>query len=1130
MAAVSDSIEWLRRGRAHQQAGRALDAMACFRRSARLNPAGSDAPYALGEVLWQLGLFNDAITAWRDSARINPGHIAPHFALAEALLSRMESGEAHRHALNVLALSPGDVRARMIAAVAALDLGGDGENADEEVSSLIDAATRQPRLLLVPSLAEPSARVLAAASVDRRRRALNAIVDLLSRDAALLAAPASLLALCCEHVVASPGEVDDAQVRTLLQAAVNRSYAGSEHDELRRVAVLARARSLPEFERLRQSYADLCKQHLASTMPLLWPRRAAGHPLRVIVLAGSQSSPAGEAAVRTLAGLAHADFTLTWVTLLHSPAHMPQAQDDSSRSGSAGAASETLVLRGIPGAINARQLAALDADVVLDLAGMAQPTGALLAQDIARTAVTLSTLDLCNVGPLVDRSLGSVEELAAVLAAMHHDVGSHAAASLKASELSAVWDDAVRTHQRGDRVGALAAYDQLLREEPDFASGHYLRGVALRDGGDAAAARRSFDAAVQAAPRFLEARLAAVHAALFAGDIGAAEALCEQAPPAASAQPGLLRARGAVALKQRKGEVAAELFMQAIMAAPADAEAHYNHGVALQMLHRRDDALRAYQRALLLQPSLIAADFNIGVILQEQGRLDAAIVAFENVIAGDPAHVPAHKALGEALLASRRIEEWFRAFRRFEANCPRALPLAVQALEACPYLADYAGLDRYLDRLRRDDFAPSSETELADCLEELLYLLLYFDVDADMLLGFYRTYDAVVPRVYGEPVPRQKERRPGPVRVGYLSADLRNHVMGKMMWEALRHHDRGNFEIFLYALNDESDEWTERFRELATRFHVIGDRGEREAAALIARDDLDILVDLSTHTRGARPGILAFKPARVQITHVASAGSVGMSAIDFKLTDRFADVPEARAFQIETPLVMDGCVYPYRHIDPAPGHPFRRDALAIPADAIVIGAFVSPLKLSRRCLALWREVLDRVPSALLALSPLSAEMRDVYLRLLQASGIPAQRVVVLPQGRDEAENQARYEVVDFVLDPMPFGGVNGTLEALDMGVPVVTLCGRRHGERTSFSILMNLGVQDTIAHSGGEYVEIAVKLASSPAFAGKVRELIRRGIEHSALTDMRQHARNLERAYMDALSQRCPEVLDTERA
>jgi predicted O-linked N-acetylglucosamine transferase (SPINDLY family) len=158
-------------------------------------------------------------------------------------------------------------------------------------------------------------------------------------------------------------------------------------------------------------------------------------------------------------------------------------------------------------------------------------------------------------------------------------------------------------------------------------------------------------------------------------------------------------------------------------------------------------------------------------------------------------------------------------------------------------------------------------------------------------------------------------------------------------------------------------------------------------------------------------------------------------------------------------------VYPYRHIPSAAEHPFHRARLAIAADAIVIGAFVSGLKLSRRCLALWCDVLNRIPKAMLAFSPVSPAMRVLYTRLAAAGGIGPERLIFLPQGRSDGENQARYEIVDFVLDPMPYGGVNGTLEALDMGVPVVTLVGKRHGERTSYSILTNLGVTDTVVAS-----------------------------------------------------------------
>jgi len=257
---------------------------------------------------------------------------------------------------------------------------------------------------------------------------------------------------------------------------------------------------------------------------------------------------------------------------------------------------------------------------------------------------------------------------------------------------------------------------------------------------------------------------------------------------------------------------------------------------------------------------------------------------------------------------------------------------------------------------------------------------------------------------------------------------------------------------------------------------------------------------------------------------VASAGTVGLSAIDFKLTDHDADVPENQSYQQESLLMMNGCVYPYRHVAPAPSHPFQRAALGIAPDTVVIGAFVTAMKLSRRCVSLWRDVLTRIPGARLAFSPLNPALRPMYLRALAATEIAADRVIFLPQGRDDAENQARYAVVDFVLDPAPYGGANGTLEALDMGVPVVTLVGKRHGERSSYSILRNLGVTGTIANSGREYVDIAVRLATDASFMADVRAQIRAGLAQSALTDMATHARNLEAAYLVALEAKAPDV------
>ena len=1119
-----DYGEWFARGRAHQKAGRPIDAIVCYRRALRSNSHAVQAQYRLGEALRDIGRNDEARRAWRTGLALAPAHGGMLICAATAARRAGAYDEARDAYGRVLVARPNNPDALVGYALSRIGLGE--EAAYAELGHIFTAGVVNPRW-------EELGRVLGTAPPSTARNAL--LLQLEATYAAVL--PPRLLALIAEAQIAA-GARDRA--RATLAQAEQLMPTIDDPEILRRLALAAAA--IGEPGPWAKSYAVYCTTLFASAAPVRWPRRTAGGALRVAYLlapelgvnVGNTAIPVERYLRAVIVGHSRADISAVIYVVgdvlpqeLRAllPADLPLA-----------------ILGAAPAPEMARTIGEIDADAIIDLVGMHAALGPLLAQWPARSAWTYQALAAAHVAPLITHTLPPLEGDTEEALARHRfvletalrdacaaepwfaDVAAHSAA-----ELAARWRAAVGAHQSGDVEAAIAAYRELLVEQPGYASAQHLLGVVLRDRGQRADAAHAFAAALATAPAYTESRTALANLQREDGLSAQAAELCTQGLVLAPNDVSLWRALGMARLAQYDGEGARRAFVRALEIQPGDATTHYNIGVAMQMLHRRDPALRAYQRALALNPELFEADFNIGVIFREQGKTDAAVKAFEAVLESVPRHVAAHKALVETLLGARRLGAWFKAFDRFAAMCPDALPLVVPGLEACQYRADYVGLDRYLDRLRQERFMAGNETELADCLEELSHLLLYFDVDSDVQFNLYKAYDAVAPRVYGTPLRLPEARRPGRIRIGYLSGDLRNHVMGKMMWAGLEHHDRERFELFFYSLSATSDAWTDRFRGLADHFEVIAEMSEREAAERIATDELDILVDLSTNTFGGKPGILALKPARVQITHVASAGVVGLSTIDFKLTDAFADLPENQAFQLETLLPMDGCVYPYRHVEPAAEHPFHRGPLGIPSDQVVIGAFVNPLKLSRRCLALWREVLERIPDAVLALSPSSPERREVYGRLLSAAGIALDRVRVLPQGRDDAANHARYALVDFALDPMPYGGVNGTLEALDMNVPVVTLIGRKHGERCGYSILTNLGVLQTVAESGSDYVAIAARLATDPAFKAEVKAAIRAGIERSPLTDVRAYTRHLEQAYINALAMRYPATLAATR-
>jgi protein O-GlcNAc transferase len=1110
--AVSGYVGWLQRGREHQRGRRPVDAMLCFQRAAALEPHAVDPRYLLGEVQWQLGAIPAAVAAWRDAARLSPRHLGSQLALAEASLAVADVDRAADAAAAALAIAPEDRAARVLYAVAALASGRDRAALTGLAPVLASDASR----LVSPVTGGTLARELAVEpALGGAREVLDAILPHRDRVAFALLAPLARAAQAADAPAPLRAARDE-----IARVALERPVAHGELDVLREIALaFHHAGDLPHAMRLATRYAEACIAFAPRAAPLRWPLRTSGAQLRVAVLMPNGDAAATRA-LTLLRDTAERAAHVAWTLLV-------EAQTPSVSLGG----SVIRVIGASPDATIAAGVAAADPDLLIDMAGLASATGPLLAMRPAASAIAVDVAGPPQAAPLIGGVIPAKRDaFAAMLENERNRALARAHSASSAEALNEGFASAVQAHHSGDAVRARAAYERLLAAQPDHAPTLHLLAAVHREQRDFDAASALLARALEHAPEFTDARAAAARIARDRGEVEQGIALVDAGLEHKPHSEALWRVRGELELARHDGVAAEAAFAQALAHNPIDAEANYNFGVALQKQGRLNEAARAYQRALAFDPGFPDAHFNLAVVFQEAGHPAAAIPAYRAVLERDPRRVAAYRNVGEALLAAGRIDEWLANFRRFEAQCPEALPLAVQALEACQYAADAPALDRYLEGLRRERFRAGDPAQLTDSLEQLLYLLLFFDVEPEMLFRFAQTYTSTAPQVYGPPLPRAASRKPGRIRVGYLSADLRNHVMGKMMWEALRHHDRERFEVHLYSTSTVRDGWTDRYASIADRFDVIAGSSERDAALRIAADDLDLLIDLSGHTKGGKPGILARKPARVQITHIASAGSVGLRTVDFKLTDAYADVPDNQQWMIETLLPMQGCVYPYRRIEPATGHPFHRATLGIPEDAVVIGAFVTPMKLSRRCLSLWREVLERLPRASLAFSPTHPALRPVFERLCAAAGIARNRLLFLPQGRDDAENQARYAVIDFVLDPMPFGGVNGVLEPLDAGVPVVTLVGRRHGERSAYSILSNLGVTHTVAQGGRDYVDIAARLAQDPGFMRDVRQSIRAGLRSSTLVDMPAHTRNLEAAYVEALRQKAPDVLEDGQA
>ena len=565
-------------------------------------------------------------------------------------------------------------------------------------------------------------------------------------------------------------------------------------------------------------------------------------------------------------------------------------------------------------------------------------------------------------------------------------------------------------------------------------------------------------------------------------------------------------------------EAAIACYQRAITLNPNFAEAHNNLGNIWLIQERLAEAGQACANALKINPRLPQAHFNLGLALKKQNQFIQAVEHFHAALAIAPDYFEAFENLCELLKLLRRTEEWLDVFKKYEYLANQSDWFFAIGLSACRFLGDFSREQKYLQALYAH---PLRNGDIA-VLSGLLGMAQYFDLPQAELLRLYQAYNQAVKRQHFAEPPLVSPFRPqhAKLRIGYLSADFRVHVMGGLMLEVLSRHDRNQFEIYLYYLASQEDALTMQFRAISDKFATLHALPAKQAAMRIAEDNLDILVDLCNHTMGSNPLILAYKPARLQITHLGLHGAVGLDTVDYKLTDHFADVPENAVYLVEKLLFMEGCIFPFHHVAPDANTNFNRVSLAIPEDAIVLGVFSNIKKLSPRCLQTWAIIMSRLEHAILAFSPLDEGERTSYLRVAAAAGIDSARVVFIPASKDEAFNRARYTLLDMALDTFPYSGGDTTMAALDMKVPVVALCGQRNSERTSYSILMNLGTPQTIAYNEAGYIELACRLANDAGWRSTVVEHIQRGLAASPLVDMDGYTRNLENAYRQALLQK----------
>ncbi|MBM3545508.1 MAG: tetratricopeptide repeat protein [Alphaproteobacteria bacterium] len=662
-------------------------------------------------------------------------------------------------------------------------------------------------------------------------------------------------------------------------------------------------------------------------------------------------------------------------------------------------------------------------------------------------------------------------------------------------DVAALADTAAQLLQAGDFPAGLRACRAALALAPEQADLLHMHGLALAQSQSLPAAAILLGRATMAtaAPVLAARHLAAVFNALGrrAEEAEAHRTILRTDPYDVVALGNL----GAALLATGRASEAALPLQRAVVLNPGIAELAHNLAEALAAIRKHTAALRHERRALAIRAAFPEALNGLGLLLRHLNQPGEAIACFERAAALSPDYAEAQNNFGNALHVERRIAAAVTRYRR---------SLALKPAGSAPHMnLGNARMDRGdpLGAVANYRRALAIAPDNAACDTALVFAL-----DFREKLGFaeqqaerrrwYRRHALPFAAMKsGHANDRTPDRR---LKVGFVSADFRQHATASIFGPVLRRLDATRFEIGCYSATVRADWLTESFRRISSFWRETHDLSPTELAAQIRRDEIDILVDLSGHTGGHRLQTFAAKPAPVQITAWGHGVGTGVPEIDYFLGDPVLLPPAIRPLLAEQVYDLP-CFMTSEPPEDAP-----TVAAADPRRPFTLGCFNRASKISGKTAAAWGHILAALPAARLLLKDPSFDdglARAEMSILMARHGVAPARVEM--RGRTpRTEHMGAFADVDLALDPFPFNGGVSTFEAVHMGVPVIALLGSNAAGRASAAILSAIGLADWIAADVDAYVALAIAKAQDRAALASLRPGFREQLAQSAVGDL----------------------------
>jgi len=568
-----------------------------------------------------------------------------------------------------------------------------------------------------------------------------------------------------------------------------------------------------------------------------------------------------------------------------------------------------------------------------------------------------------------------------------------------------------------------------------------------------------------------------------------------------------------------------EAWMAGAPASPQRAVAAFNWGTVLGSLRRHEAAEAAYREALAAKPDFAQARLNLAHQFEHRGLVDDALATWREVYDGiaqlDTVGADALDLELHALNNSARLLEQQRRYDESEA-------LMVRSLRRKPTQGDV--IQHYVHIRQKQCEWPVHQPVVGETAEvgvnallvntSLLAMLSHSDDPALQLLTAQRFVHERVVKYGGKPYHRVygPARRDGRVKLGYLSGDLCMHAVGLLTAELFELHDRSRFELVAYEWSrEDGTALRERIKRGFERRVSLHQLDEEAAARLIAADGVDVLIDLQGLTSGARPNILAYRPAPVQLSYLGLPATSALPGVDFMVADRYVFRPDYQPYCSERPILISPC-YQVSDRQREIGSPPTRAQYQLPEQGFVFAVFNNNHKISAEMYGCWMRVLQQVPDSVLWLLADNRWAETNLRAAAQAAGVNPQRLIFAPRVAPP-DYLARFALADLVLDTFPYNAGTTASDCLWAGAPILTLSGRSYISRMCGSLLSAVGLPDLITETLADYERLAVQIGRHPARAASYKRYLAEQGRRSPLFDIPAIVRDLERQFAHLAAQ-----------